>query len=224
MNEVILECKDVAKSFQKDGQRTNVLRGINLSLHAGDMISIVGSSGVGKSTLLHVMGTLEPITSGHIYFQGKDITRYSQAELARFRNRELGFIFQFHYLLQEFTALENVLMPALVAGERREKYEDMAKELLEEVGLGHRITHRPGELSGGEQQRVAVARALIMNPKIILADEPTGNLDSENAEKVKDILLGLNESRGVTLVLVTHDQSIADEFPRQILMRDGRIV
>lgn len=224
MSNVILECRGVTKFFEKDGRRTDVLRGVDLTLHEGDMVSVVGQSGVGKSTLLHVMGTLEPISAGKIIFEGKDITRYSQHELAIFRNRKLGFIFQFHYLLQEFTALENVLMPALVAGEPREKYEDLAKELLDEVGLSHRITHRPGELSGGEQQRVAVARALIMNPRMILADEPTGNLDSENAERVKDLLIGLNESRGVSLVLVTHDQSIAEEFPRKIVMRDGKIV
>jgi lipoprotein-releasing system ATP-binding protein len=174
--------------------------------------------------LLHVLGTLEPISSGSVTFLGKEITRYSQTELARFRNLHLGFIFQFHYLLQEFTALENVLMPALVAGEPREKFEPLALELLEEVGLSHRAGHRPGELSGGEQQRVAVARAMVMNPKLILADEPTGNLDSENAEKVKELLLGLNESRGVTLVFVTHDLLIAQEFPRRIIMRDGKIL
>lgn len=224
MSNVILECRGVTKHFDKDGVRTEALRGVDLQLQEADMVSIVGSSGAGKSTLLHVMGTLEPISSGQILFEGKDITRYSQTELAQFRNRKLGFIFQFHYLLQEFTALENVLMPALVAGEPREKYEGLARELLEEVGLSHRITHRPGELSGGEQQRVAVARALIMNPRMILADEPTGNLDSENAERIKDILIGLNQSRGVALVLVTHDQNIAEEFPKQIVMRDGRVV
>jgi lipoprotein-releasing system ATP-binding protein len=224
MSEILLKCHKVTKHFEKDGRHTEVLRGVDFELREGEMVSIMGQSGVGKSTLLHVLGTLEPISSGSVTFLGKEITRYSQTELARFRNLHLGFIFQFHYLLQEFTALENVLMPALVAGEPREKFEPLALELLEEVGLSHRAGHRPGELSGGEQQRVAVARAMVMNPKLILADEPTGNLDSENAEKVKELLLGLNESRGVTLVFVTHDLLIAQEFPRRIIMRDGKIL
>lgn len=224
MSDLVLECRGVTKTFGKDSRRTDVLRGIDLELKAGELACVIGQSGVGKSTLLHVLGTLEPLSGGQLLIHGQDISKLSASELAAFRNRTLGFIFQFHYLLQEFTALENVLMPALVAGEPREKYEPLARELLEEVGLGHRIEHRPGELSGGEQQRVAVARALVMNPKIILADEPTGNLDSENAQMVKDLLVSLNESRGVTLVLVTHDLSIANEFPRKIIMRDGKIV
>lgn len=224
MNNVVLECRQVTKHFTKESTRTEVLRGINLQLHAGEMACVIGQSGVGKSTLLHVLGTLEPISSGQLRIEGQDVGLLSASQLAAFRNRTLGFIFQFHYLLSEFTALENVLIPALVAGEPREKYETLARELLEEVGLAHRMSHRPGELSGGEQQRVAVARALIMNPKIILADEPTGNLDSENAARVKELLIHLNQSRGATLVLVTHDRSIADEFPRKIIMRDGLIV
>lgn len=224
MSEVFLRCEGVEKTFQKSGRRTEVLRGIDLELKHGEMCAILGQSGVGKSTLLHVLGTLEPATGGKLIYNGEDVRAYSATRLAKFRNATLGFIFQFHYLLQEFTALENVLMPALVSGEPKERYEKMAKELLDEVGLAHRMDHRPGELSGGEQQRVAVARALIMNPKLVLADEPTGNLDSENASRVKEILINLNETRGVTLALVTHDHEIADDFPRKIVMRDGRIV
>lgn len=221
---VFLRCEGIEKTFAKGGRQTDVLRGIDLEMKQGEMCAILGQSGVGKSTLLHVLGTLEPATGGKLIYNGEDVRTYSGTRLARFRNSTLGFIFQFHYLLQEFTALENVLMPALVAGEPRERFENMAKELLDEVGLSHRIEHRPGELSGGEQQRVAVARALIMNPKLVLADEPTGNLDTENAQRVKEILINLNQSRGVTLALVTHDREIASDFPRQIVMRDGRIV
>lgn len=224
MNDVFLSCKGVEKTFVKNGRKTEVLRGINMELKQGEMCAILGQSGVGKSTLLHVLGTLEPATGGKLIYNGEDVRSYSAARLARFRNESLGFIFQFHYLLQEFTALENVLMPALVSGEPKERYETMAKDLLDEVDLAHRMDHRPGELSGGEQQRVAVARALIMNPKLVLADEPMGNLDSENASRVKKILIDLNESRGVTLALVTHDHEVADDFPRKIVMRDGRIV
>lgn len=221
---VFLRCEGIEKTFARNSRRTEVLRDINLEMREGELIAILGQSGVGKSTLLHVLGTLEPATSGRLFYNGEDVRTYSAARLARFRNETLGFIFQFHYLLQEFTALENVLMPALVAGEPKEKYESVAKELLDEVGLSHRMDHRPGELSGGEQQRVAVARALIMNPKLVLADEPTGNLDTENAGRVKEILLELNRSRGVTLALVTHDREIAADFPRQIVMRDGQII
>jgi lipoprotein-releasing system ATP-binding protein len=186
-------------------------------------MAILGSSGAGKSTLLHVLGTLEPPTEGEILYFGKNVEGFSAEKVSRFRNREIGFIFQFHYLLQEFTALENVLMPALIAGEDRAKFESRAKSLLEEVGLGHRMTHRPAELSGGEQQRVALARALVMNPRLLLADEPTGNLDSTNAKKIKDLFLSLSESRGITIALVTHDEEIAKDFSRHLTMKDGQI-
>lgn len=220
----ILQCQRVTKLFYKDKREIPVLRGVDLTVQAGEACAIIGSSGAGKSTLLHVLGTLEPVTDGDILYDGESVRAYSDAQIARFRNHNLGFIFQFHYLLQEFSALENVLMPALIAGEPREKYLDLAHELLDEVGLSHRLSHRPAELSGGEQQRVAVARALIMNPKVILADEPTGNLDSENAENVQNILLQLNETRGVTIVMVTHDQAMARQFTRLLEMKDGEIL
>ncbi len=223
MSSALLACKNVEKWFEKDGSRVEVLRDINFEIEAGEGVAIIGRSGVGKSTLLHVMGTLEPPTRGHVLFHGEDLSGAPAEKLANFRNRELGFVFQFHYLLQEFTALENVLMPALIAGERKDKFLDRAALLLQDVGLAHRLNHRPGELSGGEQQRVAIARAMIMSPKILLADEPTGNLDSGNANMVRDLLLELNRSKGVTVALVTHDEKIAASFSRQIEMRDGKI-
>lgn len=221
MSDILLRCHQVTKHYRKDGANVEVLRGVDLSIREGETVAIIGSSGAGKSTLLHVLGTLEPPTSGEILYFGKDVAQFSAEKVARFRNREIGFVFQFHYLLQEFTALENVLMPALIAGEDRAKYEERAAGLLKEVGLGHRLTHRPAELSGGEQQRVALARALVMNPRLLLADEPTGNLDSGNAQKVKELFLQLSESRGVTIALVTHDEVIAKDFGRQVVMKDG---
>ncbi len=224
MSEVLLRCEGVTKEYRKDGANVEVLRGVDFSIQAGETLAILGSSGAGKSTLLHVLGTLEPPTKGQVFYFGKDINRFSAEKISQFRNREIGFIFQFHYLLQEFTALENVLMPALIANEDREKFTERATKLLEEVGLGHRLTHRPAELSGGEQQRVALARALVMHPRLLLADEPTGNLDSANAQKVKDLFLQLSENRGVTIVLVTHDEEIAKNFSRHLTMRDGKIL
>lgn len=222
--EILLRCEGVRKTYTKDGAPVEVLRGVDLEVREGETLAILGSSGAGKSTLLHVLGTLESPTAGKILYFGQDVHAFSGEKVARFRNREIGFVFQFHYLLQEFTALENVLMPALIAGENREKYTQRARQLLEEVGLGHRLTHRPAELSGGEQQRVALARALVMSPRLLLADEPTGNLDSANAAKVRDLFLQLSGSRGVTIALVTHDEEIAKDFSRHLLMRDGVIV
>lgn len=224
MNEILLECRGLKKTYRKDGSQVEVLRGVDLTIREGETVAILGSSGAGKSTLLHVLGTLEPPTEGEILYLGKNVAAFSSEKTSSFRNREIGFIFQFHYLLQEFTALENVLMPALIAGEDRKKYEERAKGLLEEVGLGHRLTHRPAELSGGEQQRVALARALVMHPRLLLADEPTGNLDSVNAQKVRDLFLSLSESRGVTIALVTHDEEITKDFSRHLVMKDGMIL
>ena len=221
--EILLQCEGVTKTYTKDGAPVEVLRGVNLTVQEGETLAILGTSGAGKSTLLHVLGTLEPPTAGQIRYYGQDVTRFPAEKTSRFRNREIGFVFQFHYLLQEFSALENVLMPALIAGEDREKYEERARALLTEVGLGHRLTHRPAELSGGEQQRVALARALVMHPRLLLADEPTGNLDSGNAQKVKDLFLELSKNRGVTIALVTHDEEIAKGFGRHVVMKDGRI-
>jgi lipoprotein-releasing system ATP-binding protein len=221
--EILLRAQGVAKTYHKDGAAVEVLRGVDLELREGETLAILGSSGAGKSTLLHVLGTLEPPTRGEVLYYGQNVTRFPSEKIARFRNREIGFVFQFHYLLQEFTALENVLMPALIAGENREKFEERARQLLTEVGLSHRLSHRPAELSGGEQQRVALARALVMHPRLLLADEPTGNLDSTNAAKVRDLFLQLSKDRGVTIALVTHDEEIAKDFGRHLVMKDGII-
>lgn len=224
MSELLLRCENLSKTYHKDGAAVEVLKDVSLSVEEGETMAILGASGAGKSTLMHVLGALEPPTAGKIYYCGQDILQFSSEKTARFRNREIGFVFQFHYLLQEFTALENVLMPALIAGEERKKYEDRAAELLHEVGLGHRLSHRPAELSGGEQQRVALARSMVMMPRLLLADEPTGNLDSANAQMVKELFLTLNLKRGVTIALVTHDEEMAKDFSRQVVMKDGRIL
>lgn len=221
---ILLECKKIEKTFTKDGAAIQVVNGVDLQIREGEMLAILGHSGAGKSTLMHMLGTLEPPTKGEMLYLGENVHKFSSAKLAQFRNRELGFVFQFHYLLQEFTALENVLMPALIAGENREKYSERAKKILSDVGLGHRLMHRPPELSGGEQQRVALARAMVMNPKILLADEPTGNLDSANAALVRDLFFELNKSRGVTVVLVTHDDDMTTKFQRKLVMKDGKIL
>lgn len=221
--EILLRCEGLTKTYTKDGAAVEVIRGVDLTVQEGETLAILGTSGAGKSTLLHVLGTLEPPTSGQVLYFGQDVNKFSSEKVSRFRNREIGFVFQFHYLLQEFTALENVLMPALVAGEDRQKFEARASALLTEVGLGHRLTHRPAELSGGEQQRVALARALVMQPRLLFADEPTGNLDSANARKVKELFLELSKNRGVTVALVTHDEKVAEGFSRFLVMKDGRI-
>ncbi len=226
VREVLIRAEGIRKSFFKGKTEVPVIRGVDLTLHTGEMVAITGPSGVGKSTLLHVLGTLEPPTAGQVLFGPgrQDVFRYSEKTLATFRNRALGFVFQFHYLLPEFTALENVMMPALIAGHSRRPALSQARELLEFVGLGHRLEHRPGELSGGEQQRVAIARAVILRPKLLLADELTGNLDSVNSANVIDLLSRLNQSTGVSVLLVTHDQGLAKRMHRVLSMKDGVFV
>jgi lipoprotein-releasing system ATP-binding protein len=215
--------ENVKKSFVHEGRHVTILNGIDLRIEEREMLCIVGPSGAGKSTLLHMLGTLDLPSEGNIYFQGEKITSYSSARLAEFRNNSIGFVFQFHHLLPEFTALENVTMPGRIRGERPKELTERARQLLNEVGLRERLTHRPGELSGGEQQRVALARALIMNPKLVLADEPTGNLDTQTGTTMHELLFRLNESHGTTFLVVTHSQDLADKMPRVVHMRDGRI-
>jgi lipoprotein-releasing system ATP-binding protein len=213
----------VKKSFVHEGREVPILKGIDLVIEEREMLCIVGPSGAGKSTLLHMLGTLDLPSEGTIYFQGDNITAYSSARLAEFRNQRIGFVFQFHHLLPEFTALENVTMPGRIRGQGLGEIEARARHLLEEVGLRERLTHRPGELSGGEQQRVALARALIMSPKLVLADEPTGNLDTNTGSAMHELLFRLNEEHGTTFLVVTHSQDLANKMPRVVHMQDGRI-
>ena len=199
-----------------------VLKGVDLTFSRGEKAAIVGASGVGKTTLLHVLGTLDRPTTGKVLFEGKDIYALNEKDLAFFRNREIGFVFQFHHLLPEFSALENTMMPCLIQGIPKEESISRAEAILTLVGLEERFSHKPGELSGGEQQRVAVARALVLEPKALLADEPTGNLDTKTGESVFDLLQELNRIKGVTLIVVTHNLKLAEKMSRQIQLIDGK--
>jgi len=209
------------KSFQHMGRTLDVLRGIDLNVYAGQILAIVGPSGAGKSTLLHCVGTLDLPSSGRIRLGKEELTTMSNSRLAAVRNRDIGFVFQFHHLLPEFTALENVMIPGLIQGRSRREMEKRATALLEEVGLVERATHRPGELSGGEQQRVAVARALALDPKLVLADEPTGNLDTATSDAIHDLFFQINREHGTTIIVVTHNPTFAERMPRVVRMRDG---
>lgn len=219
----LLHVRDVYKSFLKGQGRIEVLRGASLSIAAGEMVSIVGASGAGKSTLLHIMGTLEAPERGEVMYRNTSLSRMDAAALADFRNQHLGFVFQFHHLLSEFSALENVAMPALIRRWSRTQAFAAARTALEEVGLSKRIAHRPGELSGGEQQRVALARALVLDPPLLLADEVTGNLDEKTGEEIHQLLFELNEARQVTMVVVTHNRSLAERMPRRLILEDGLV-
>lgn len=216
--------RDLRKTFLHMGNQLDVLKGIDLEINQGEVLSIVGASGAGKSTLLHCIGTLDLPTSGRLTLAGEELTRLSSSRLAQVRNRFIGFVFQFHHLLPEFDALENVMMPGLIGGRSRTEMRTRAKLLLELVGLSHRETHRPGELSGGEQQRVAVARALALEPKLLLADEPTGNLDSATGDAVHDLFFRINKEYSTTIIVVTHNPTFAQRMPRVVEMLDGRIV
>jgi lipoprotein-releasing system ATP-binding protein len=216
-----IEVRKLGKAYIHSGQALPVLRDVDLMLEPGDMVAVVGASGVGKSTLLQILGTLDLPTSGSIKFDGHELTQLSSAMLADFRNRRIGFVFQFHHLLPEFTAVENVMMPALIQKMPVAKARAMAKDILGRVGLGHRLTHRPSELSGGEQQRVALARAMVLGPSLLLADEPTGNLDRSTGEAIHQLFLDLNAERGSTLLVVTHNPELARLMPRRMRMIDG---
>lgn len=214
---------DVRKAFTHGDRQLEVLRGINFELRSGEIAAVVGASGVGKSTLLHLLGTLDLPTSGQIIFDGADVTKLTPTKLADFRNQHVGFVFQFHHLLPEFTALENAMMPGLIKRLPRKDCEARATEILTRVGLAQRLTHRPGELSGGEQQRVALARALFLKPRLLLADEPTGNLDTRTSREMHQMFFDLNQELGMTILLVTHNDELAAQVPRRLKMVDGVI-
>lgn len=223
MSSLLLSVRDLHKSFVEGGTEIHVLRGINLDLKAGERLAIVGESGVGKSTLLHILGTLDRPSRGKILYDGHELPMGDESALCKFRNQEIGFIFQFHYLLPDFSALENVMFPALIQGMDSGPAQAEAKRLLELVGLKDRMSHRPGRLSGGEQQRVAVARAVILKPRLLLADEPTGSLDLRIGEGVQDLLFRLNEEYSLALVVATHNREFAEKIGRRAELRAGQI-
>src|SRR4051812_21780144 len=219
-----LEVNDVFKSYFLNGKRIDVLRGVKLSIEKGELVSLIGASGSGKSTFLHVVGTLDAPAAGTMHFQGRSVFEMNDAEVAEFRNKSIGFVFQSHYLLPEFTAAENVAMPALIQRRDRVIAFKRARELLERVGLGARTEHRPGELSGGESQRVALARALMLEPALLLADEPTGNLDPATGEGIHQLLREVNRDLGITAVIVTHNETLAKSMPRRLRLKAGEVL
>ncbi len=219
-----LEVRNLFKSYFLHGKRIDVLRGVSMDVEAGELVSLVGASGSGKSTFLHVIGMLDAPAAGEIRFEGRDLFEMSDPAVADFRNRTIGFVFQSHYLLPEFTALENVAMPALIQRWERGSALRIARELLLRVGLEKRIDHRPGELSGGEAQRVALARALVLKPALLLADEPTGNLDPVTGEGIHQLLREVNRELGITAIVVTHNEALAQSMPRRLRLIDGRVL
>jgi lipoprotein-releasing system ATP-binding protein len=223
MSSAILAAQSVARNFMTGSSRTDVLRGIDLEVYEGEILALTGASGVGKSTLLHLLGGLDRPTSGEILYRSKALSGMSDQELAFYRNREIGFVFQFHYLLPEFSALENILIPLLIRNESRHSASAYAQQLLEQVGLAHRGHHKPGQLSGGEQQRIALARAMVTHPSIVLADEPTGNLDEETGKMVFNLIQELNKKFEVTFVIATHNMNLAKSATRRLRLTDGRL-
>ena len=223
MSTPLVVVEDLRKTFVHMGRELHVLCGIDIVINQGEVVAFVGPSGAGKSTFLHCIGTLDLPTSGRIRLGNDELTGLPGSRLAAIRNRTIGFVFQFHHLLPEFNAIENVMMPGLIQGKTRREMEPLARSLLAEVGLAARATHRPGELSGGEQQRVALARALVLSPKLLLADEPTGNLDTATSDSIHQLFFEMNRKHGTTIVVVTHNLSFAESMPRVVTMRDGTI-
>jgi lipoprotein-releasing system ATP-binding protein len=223
-SEPLIKTRDLTKSFVSNGNRVEVLSGVDLEIFPGESLAIIGASGVGKSTLLHIIGTLERPSAGKIFWYNEDVFALDDEQLAAFRNKKIGFVFQFHHLLPEFNALENVMLPCLIARMSKAEAMSRAEVILVQVGLQDRLHHRVGALSGGEQQRVAVARALVMEPDILLADEPTGNLDPRIGRQIHDLLIRLNQEKGLTTVVVTHNLELADLLSYQVTIKDGKVI
>jgi len=221
---LIIECRQLTQCFDEGENKVEVFQNINLKIHSGERLAIVGASGSGKSTLLYMMGGLDKIKSGQVLIDGQDISRMKAKKLGILRNKTLGFVYQFHHLLPEFTALENVAMPLLIRGDNTSYAKNKAADLLKQVGLGQRLTHKPGELSGGERQRAAIARALVTEPKCLLADEPTGNLDNTTSQQVYDLLIKLNQQMNISLVMVTHDEHLAAKMDKALLLNNGQLL
>lgn len=223
MNKPLLQCQQLYKSYRENGIETPVLKGVDMQVFEGEILAIVGTSGSGKSTLLHLLGALDQPTSGEVLIEGQAISSMSESDKNQLRNRKLGFVYQFHHLLAEFTALENVAMPLLIGGEKASVAKQKASEMIANVGLSHRLTHKPGELSGGERQRIAIARALVTSPRLVLADEPTGNLDFHSAEEIFQLMRDLNRRLKTGFVVVTHDLELAGRMDRQVRLVEGHV-
>ncbi|QZN91866.1 lipoprotein-releasing ABC transporter ATP-binding protein LolD [Idiomarina abyssalis] len=221
MTDALLRCSKLSKSYQDGNNEVTVLKDIDFSLQAGEMVAVVGTSGSGKSTLLHLLGGLDKASGGQLFYKTDEMTHWKADKLAQWRNQNLGFVYQFHHLLPEFSALENVAMPQMIAGKSPAEAKQQAKQLLARVGLEHRLSHRPAQLSGGERQRVAIARAFVNKPQIVLADEPTGNLDGEAAESIYQLMLELNKETNTAFIVVTHDLHLAEQLQRVEVLKNG---
>ncbi len=217
----LLRCENISKFYQEGENATQVLKNVSFSMNAGELVAIVGSSGSGKSTLLHTLGGLDQPSDGEVFIKGQSLQKFSSNALAKLRNQHLGFVYQFHHLMADFSALENVMMPMLIGQQNKTEAKDRAEKMLQAVGLAHRITHRPSALSGGERQRVAIARALVNNPALVLADEPTGNLDQKTTESIFELIQRLNQEQQIAFLLVTHDLNLAHKLNRRLIMQDG---
>ena len=221
MNTALLSCQNITKFYQEGTQQTEVLKQVSFSMQPSELVAIVGSSGSGKSTLLHTLGGLDQPSSGEVFIKGQSLQQMTPNALAKLRNQYLGFVYQFHHLMADFTALENVMMPMLIGQQNKTEAQDRAEQILSAVGLQHRISHRPSALSGGERQRVAIARALVNNPAFVLADEPTGNLDHKTTESIFELIQQLNQEKQIAFLLVTHDLNLAEKLNRRLIMQDG---
>ncbi|MFH1874815.1 MAG: ABC transporter ATP-binding protein [Pseudomonadota bacterium] len=220
---MLLTAKNIVKYYKEGSASVQVLKGADFQMPAGELVGIFGASGSGKSTLLHILGGLDYANQGEVHFEGQNLEKMPEPQLAEFRNKKIGFVFQFYYLLPEFSALENVMLPCLIANQNHKQAREKAALALKKVDMDHRLQNRPSELSGGEQQRVALARALVMDPKLILADEPTGNLDRETGQKVLDYLLRLNQEKGMSMIIVSHNADLLKQVPRTVLLQDGKL-